>query len=115
MHPITHSCSDKWYMPWAVWPHEKYPHYCIAYAVLLGADVAAPLHERARLAGEQMLRDFWIDDALYTGVFAQEANVTLDSRPALFMVTSERMAFTAFHTGRTESNAREYVRARTHE
>lgn len=80
-----------------MWPHERFPHYCISYATLFTSDVSAALLERVHARNNvvngamHLLRDFWIDDVLFTGVLAQEALLHLADRPDYFKGVPQQM------------------------
>ena len=64
-------------MSTAVYPATYYPHYCMGYAVLLSPGCPGELFKIASNKSTKFLQDFWIDDVLYTGVFAEQAGLHL--------------------------------------
>ena len=98
-------------MPARIWPHEYYPHFCAGFTVMLSPDLVQPIVQLANAATEQYLMDFWLDDVLYTGIFAQLIDgVTLRSDRGNFVnlgsSTKCDNKCVAFHTSATPENIR---------
>ncbi|XP_044269757.1 beta-1,3-galactosyltransferase 1-like [Tribolium madens] len=70
--PIRDTTS-KWYVPYEVYPDDKYPAYLCGATYLMSADVAVKLYH---FAFETPI--FYIEDIYITGMCSKKANVTLE-------------------------------------
>ncbi|KYB26485.1 Beta-1,3-galactosyltransferase brn-like Protein [Tribolium castaneum] len=66
--------ASKWFVPYELYPDEKYPPYLCGAAYIMSADVAVKLY---RVALETPI--FYIEDVYITGMCAKKANVTLEN------------------------------------
>ncbi|XP_064212018.1 uncharacterized protein LOC661554 [Tribolium castaneum] len=66
--------ASKWFVPYELYPDEKYPPYLCGAAYIMSADVAVKLYH---VALETPI--FYIEDVYITGMCAKKANVTLEN------------------------------------
>ncbi|BFF98179.1 beta-1-3-galactosyltransferase 4 [Drosophila madeirensis] len=71
---VKRSYRSKWRVTYKEYPHRYYPDYCPGFAIVYAPAVARRLFKAAQKANY-----FWVDDALITGVLAQETHTKITS------------------------------------